>query len=97
MDCSSGAAVAALGLNNNIDDVSGETRVLDLCCCPGAKLCMIVDELLGLRMEVVGVDISDSRLNISKKVSASRLVHKFQFLYFLTPPSPPPSCSGSTS
>ncbi|GMH71504.1 hypothetical protein TL16_g05667 [Triparma laevis f. inornata] len=75
MDCSSGAAVAALGLNNNTNNVSGETRVLDLCCCPGAKLCMIVDELLGLRMEVVGVDISDSRLNISKKLLRKYIIN----------------------
>ncbi|GMI07976.1 hypothetical protein TrVE_jg13310 [Triparma verrucosa] len=69
MDCSSGAAVAALGLNVQGNGGEGRTvRVLDLCCCPGAKLCMIVDMLLGSRMEVVGVDISDARLNICKKL-----------------------------
>ena len=65
MDCSSGAAVAALRL----ETVNNPIRVLDLCCCPCAKLCMIVDSLEHLSgCEVIGVDISGNRLNVGKKV-----------------------------
>jgi 16S rRNA C967 or C1407 C5-methylase (RsmB/RsmF family) len=57
-------------------------RVLDLCCSPGLKLCAIVDWLSGTsrsdanrhdlhsssRLTVVGVDISASRLAVTKKI-----------------------------
>ena len=41
MDVSSGAAVAAL-----LSDHAPDLRVLDLCCSPRLKLCMIADLLL---------------------------------------------------
>ena len=70
MDCSSGAAVAALRL----ETVNKPVRVLDLCCCPCAKLCMIVDSLEHLSgCEVVGVDISGNRLNVGKKIARKYL------------------------
>jgi len=63
MDCSSGAAIAALSLPS--PPSSTPIRVLDLCCCPGAKLCMVVDALLGHEaVHVVGVDVSETRLNV---------------------------------
>lgn len=53
IDASSGAAVLAL------DPQPGE-HILDLCCAPGAKLCMIAD-LLGREGSVTGVDVSKVR------------------------------------
>mmetsp|Transcript_5664 Transcript_5664/g.11329 ORF Transcript_5664/g.11329 Transcript_5664/m.11329 type:complete len:401 (+) Transcript_5664:50-1252(+) len=70
MDCGSGAAVAALRLDLCTEPI----RVLDLCCCPCAKLCMIVDSLEHVtssssqRSLVVGVDINLQRLNVGKKI-----------------------------
>ncbi|RUS23894.1 hypothetical protein BC938DRAFT_474447 [Jimgerdemannia flammicorona] len=54
MDVSSGVAVHALELNP--DD-----HVLDLCCAPGAKLCMIANLLASGTGTVTGVDISPHR------------------------------------
>ncbi|URE29372.1 NOL1/NOP2/sun family [Musa troglodytarum] len=54
MDAASGAAVSAL-------NVSPGDHVLDLCCAPGAKLCMLAD-LLGNSGSLTGVDIARPRL-----------------------------------
>ncbi|XP_064934367.1 uncharacterized protein LOC135587188 isoform X1 [Musa acuminata AAA Group] len=54
MDAASGAAVSAL-------NVSPADHVLDLCCAPGAKLCMLAD-LLGNSGSLTGVDIARARL-----------------------------------
>jgi 16S rRNA C967 or C1407 C5-methylase (RsmB/RsmF family) len=46
-------------------------RVLDLCCCPGLKLCAIADTILRqemLRGVVVGVDVSEQRMAVCKRV-----------------------------
>ncbi len=64
MDVSSGAAVAAL-LSGH--EIKHNVRVLDLCCSPGLKLCMIAD-LLSCSSTVVGVDISKERLAVCKRV-----------------------------
>ena len=58
VDASSAAAVAVL------DPQPGD-RVLDLCCAPGAKLCLIAEAMAvegAPRGNVVGVDISRDRL-----------------------------------
>ena len=77
MDVSSGAAVAAL-LSDRYDKKKFESRdaesedfrVLDLCCCPGLKLCAIADILISKpnTVNVVGVDISEQRLSLCKKI-----------------------------
>ena len=84
MDISSGAAVAALLYDDHDvknekekkEDGIGQTvhvkdatslRVLDLCCSPGLKLCAISD-LLSSNSTVVGVDISESRISLCKKI-----------------------------
>ena len=91
MDISSGAAVAALLLddhdvpanpqqktsgigqvvsNASADDANAtrtSLRVLDLCCSPGLKLCTMAD-LLSDNATVVGVDISESRISLCKKI-----------------------------
>lgn len=54
IDAASGAAVAALGAQ------AGES-VLDLCCAPGAKLCMLA-EAVGPTGSVTGVDVAEHRL-----------------------------------
>eukprot|EP00250_Pteridium_aquilinum_P009547 c18742_g1_i1 orf=116-1516(+) len=54
MDAASGAAVQALGV------VKGD-HVLDLCAAPGAKLCMVADQL-GESGTLTGVDIARHRL-----------------------------------
>jgi len=54
MDVSSAASVYIL------DPQPGDA-VLDVCCAPGAKLCLIAD-LMGCRGSLTGVDISHSRL-----------------------------------
>jgi 16S rRNA C967 or C1407 C5-methylase (RsmB/RsmF family) len=86
-DVSSGAAVAAL-LSNIHDinivtdhaytfaqDAKNALRVLDLCCCPGLKLCAIADSLYKEQKpgDIFGVDISEHRMSICK-----RIVHKYQ-------------------
>lgn len=60
IDASSCAAVVAL------DPRPGDD-VLDLCCAPGAKLCLISD-LMKRQGSVTGVDINPSRLNICSKM-----------------------------
>lgn len=54
MDVSSGAAVCALGVRPG-------DHCLDLCCAPGAKLCMLA-ELAGASGSATGVDVSLPRL-----------------------------------
>jgi 16S rRNA C967 or C1407 C5-methylase (RsmB/RsmF family) len=83
-DVSSGASVSAL-ISHDHDCLSlsqtntrspdDDLRILDLCCCPGLKLCAIADMLYtqGKGGEIVGVDISDSRLSVCKRV-----LHKYQ-------------------
>lgn len=72
-DISSGAAVAALltqqyDRHKNKDQASSKKigRALDMCCCPGLKLCAIADWLES--GTVVGVDVSESRLSTCKKI-----------------------------
>ncbi|KAM9961711.1 hypothetical protein ACTFIR_004570 [Dictyostelium discoideum] len=60
MDASSGAAI--LALNPKPGD-----NVLDICCAPGTKLCMISDLLEG-NGTITGVDISESRLGTCKTI-----------------------------
>eukprot|EP00934_Nitzschia_sp_Nitz4_P002379 Nitzschia sp. Nitz4//scaffold189_size62959//1716//3002//NITZ4_006298-RA/size62959-processed-gene-0.14-mRNA-1//1//CDS//3329539866//2374//frame0 len=89
MDVSSGAAVAAL-LSTQFDKNPSEKasissdnikplRVLDLCCCPGLKLCSMAD-LLSDESTVVGVDISERRMALCK-----RIVHKYHVQSDATP------------
>ncbi|KAL9682762.1 hypothetical protein QQ045_014570 [Rhodiola kirilowii] len=54
IDAASGAAVVALGI------MEGD-HVLDLCAAPGAKLCMMLDQL-GSSGSVTGVDVASHRL-----------------------------------
>ena len=49
------------------DKVVPSLRVLDLCCSPGLKLCALSD-LLSSNSTVVGVDISESRISLCKKI-----------------------------
>jgi 16S rRNA C967 or C1407 C5-methylase (RsmB/RsmF family) len=87
-DVSSGAAVAAL-MTDKYDrndeknksaaqyDSNSALRILDLCCCPGLKLCAMADFLhssSGAEQNViVGVDVSERRMAVCKRV-----VHKYQ-------------------
>ena len=57
LDAASVFAVECLG-------VDGTQRVLDLCCAPGAKLCLLAD----LAQEVLGVDVSEPRLAACRTV-----------------------------
>lgn len=86
-DVSSGAAVSALLTdvydveNSNeyagahVQHVNNTLRVLDLCCCPGLKLCAIADTLYEeqKRGDIIGVDISEPRMSICR-----RILHKYQ-------------------
>ena len=86
-DVSSGAAVAALlssihdiGITNKDADMpeqesKNNLRILDLCCCPGLKLCAIADTLYTEHKygDIFGVDISDSRMSVCKHI-----LHKYQ-------------------
>ncbi|KAL3811396.1 hypothetical protein ACHAXA_000475 [Cyclostephanos tholiformis] len=82
MDVTSGAAVAALLFNfYDVADhvtpsdqkgkrtlLSGEPlRVLDLCCAPGIKLCMMAD-LCPASSHLVGVDVSVNRISLCKNI-----------------------------
>ena len=82
LDVTSGAAVAALLFEIFDRDVRNEMsqqqqkqcfvdgapiRVLDLCCAPGLKLCMMAD-LSPPSSIVVGVDISSQRLSLCKNI-----------------------------
>ena len=81
MDTSSGAAVSALVPLPPSPLLGHGVSVLDLCCSPGQKLCMLADAFLpallsssisGSSLTVVGVDISSPRLSVSR-----RLVSKY--------------------
>jgi 16S rRNA C967 or C1407 C5-methylase (RsmB/RsmF family) len=88
MDVSSGASIAAL-LSNVYDlrttstssnatiahDSNKRLRVLDLCCCPGLKLCTIAD-LVPPGSTVIGVDISSSRMALCAKIVEKYHVNK---------------------
>ncbi len=65
MDISSALAVKALNLPSD-----RSIKVLDLCCSPGAKFLMI-SELVSVNSQVVGVDISDHRLQTCKALVES--------------------------
>mmetsp|Transcript_20974 Transcript_20974/g.48447 ORF Transcript_20974/g.48447 Transcript_20974/m.48447 type:complete len:304 (+) Transcript_20974:351-1262(+) len=74
MDANSGAAVAALICNEY--NVSGKSssgslpckgaRLLDMCCAPGLKLCMMAD--LVPDALVVGVDVDPQRISLCKNI-----------------------------
>mmetsp|Transcript_3821 Transcript_3821/g.6003 ORF Transcript_3821/g.6003 Transcript_3821/m.6003 type:complete len:459 (+) Transcript_3821:287-1663(+) len=79
MDVSSGAAVTVL-LSTLYDkkqendsgkkkgnEILREKRILDLCCAPGLKLCMIAD-ILDESSLVIGVDKSPNRLSLCKAI-----------------------------
>ncbi|KAI8976238.1 S-adenosyl-L-methionine-dependent methyltransferase [Pilobolus umbonatus] len=76
IDLSSALAVTAL-------DINEDDQVLDLCCAPGAKLCMI-SNLLGKSGlgTVTGVDISSHRLatcrSLIKKYKVGEKVRLFE-------------------
>jgi len=65
MDISSALAVYALGIETS--HTGGSLKVIDLCCSPGNKFQMI-SELLSSDSLIVGVDISESRLNVCKSL-----------------------------
>ena len=65
MDISSALAVYALGIEAS--HTGGSHKVIDLCCSPGNKFQMI-SELLSSDSLMVGVDISESRLNVCKSL-----------------------------
>ncbi|KAL3944845.1 MAG: hypothetical protein SGBAC_001047 [Bacillariaceae sp.] len=80
MDVSSGAGAAVL-LSSTFDinpshsrdnkaviDSNDEIRVLDLCCCPGLKLCALADHFRDQKATIIGVDASESRMAICKKI-----------------------------
>jgi len=60
MDAASGFAARALGCNEG-------DRVLDLCCAPGAKL-LCLAEAVGVNGAVDGVDVSEKRLSVARKL-----------------------------
>ena len=60
MDAASGFAARALGCNEG-------DRVLDLCCAPGAKL-LCLAEAVGVKGAVDGVDVSEKRLSVARKL-----------------------------
>jgi 16S rRNA C967 or C1407 C5-methylase (RsmB/RsmF family) len=72
-DVSSGAAVAAL-LTSHHDqetEISKPLRVLDMCCCPGLKLCMMADILRNRNNPddvIWGVDNSQDRMSLCKRI-----------------------------
>lgn len=79
MDVSSGVAAKLLLMNFIPNNKS--VKVLDLCCCPGGKFCMLSDEINDRSSHyqgvsdsavekhlVVGVDISKHRLQVCKSV-----------------------------
>jgi 16S rRNA C967 or C1407 C5-methylase (RsmB/RsmF family) len=60
IDLSSGIAVDVLGVGKGM-------RVLDLCCAPGAKLCMMADRM-EMQGELVGVDVAVHRVNTCRNI-----------------------------
>jgi 16S rRNA C967 or C1407 C5-methylase (RsmB/RsmF family) len=81
MDISSGAGVATLLSENYDKEPSTSTssqakenlRILDLCCCPGLKLCAMADVVANTNSTVIGVDVSENRMALCKKI-----VQKYQ-------------------
>ncbi len=79
MDVSSGAAVSALlsdthnratassSCPKESNDKEKTIRALDLCCCPGLKLCAIADSVPP-GSTVIGVDISKQRMALCSKI-----------------------------
>lgn len=61
MDAASGAAVLAVGAEPGED-------VLDLCCCPGAKLCALADAV-GPEGSATGVDVDGRRLAVARQLA----------------------------
>jgi 16S rRNA C967 or C1407 C5-methylase (RsmB/RsmF family) len=94
MDVSSGAGTAALfsdcqkgtcsknitnDNSNSNSNSSDEIRILDLCCCPGLKLCAMADfwkTRANSTATVVGVDISEHRMALCKKIVQKYHIHK---------------------
>lgn len=64
------------------ENAKNPIRILDLCCCPGLKLCAIADTLYKEQKsgDIVGVDISETRMSVCK-----RILHKYQIQHVLTP------------
>ncbi|EKU22180.1 s-adenosyl-l-methionine-dependent methyltransferase domain-containing protein [Nannochloropsis gaditana CCMP526] len=60
MDVASGVAVWALGPRPG-------DNVLDLCCCPGLKLCMVAEQMHHTGT-ITGVDISRGRLTVCRQI-----------------------------
>ncbi|KAL4481129.1 hypothetical protein ABPG72_015084 [Tetrahymena utriculariae] len=60
IDLSSAAVIKSL------DPQKGE-KILDLCCCPGMKLCNIAD-IIGAQGKAFGVDINETRLNTCRSI-----------------------------
>ncbi|EGD75539.1 hypothetical protein PTSG_06609 [Salpingoeca rosetta] len=91
MDVSSGAAVTAL-------QIQPGDHCLDLCCAPGAKLCMMSD-LSGEEGSVTGVDVSRERLAACRTLLL-KYKHDNVRLYLAdgrsfstSAPAPPQPCS----
>jgi 16S rRNA C967 or C1407 C5-methylase (RsmB/RsmF family) len=93
MDVASAVAIQALRLPNSevcgmADNDAGASpyRVLDLCCCPGAKLAMIRDELTvndrdrNRQTHVVGVDVSKQRLTVCKSLLLQTMHYQYSNL-----------------
>jgi 16S rRNA C967 or C1407 C5-methylase (RsmB/RsmF family) len=70
MDASSGYVSACAPLSG-----SAGLRVLDLCCCPGAKLCSIADSIREPGGLVVGVDVSSRRIQVCKALLHRQFRH----------------------
>lgn len=68
MDASSGLAVSCL----KIDCSMKKLKVLDLCCCPGAKFQMIASNLSDDSL-LVGVDYNDKRIDTCKSLMLKSL------------------------
>jgi 16S rRNA C967 or C1407 C5-methylase (RsmB/RsmF family) len=75
MDVSSGVAIAVLlttlyDKEQRKSDCQPPLRVLDLCCAPGLKLCMLADLLFEANPSstVVGVDVSQTRISLCKAI-----------------------------
>nr|CAG8466907.1 7202_t:CDS:2 [Entrophospora candida] len=77
IDLSSGVAVYAL-------DIQPNDHILDLCCAPGAKLCMISNILAGDNKgfgTITGVDISQNRLSTCRSlIKKHKINHARLFL-----------------